>query len=136
MIARYGASVGRICWGLKGAYNVALVRVIPAVTCFQEFLRSVLISDSIQSLLIGMSGRTAQAGFNKSILTAIRVAFPPDTRLLEQYEEMAGSIRRLQLTLTQANKNLKLTRNFLLPKLISADIRLEQTQPEAAAQGA
>jgi len=110
--------------------------VIPAVTCFQEFLRSVLISDSIQSLLIGMSGRTAQAGFNKSILTAIRVAFPPDTRLLEQYEEMAGSIRRLQLTLTQANKNLKLTRNFLLPKLISADIRLEQTQPEAAAQGA
>ena len=31
MIARYGASLGRICYGLNGAYNVALAKVSPKV---------------------------------------------------------------------------------------------------------
>jgi type I restriction enzyme S subunit len=37
MIARYGASVGRICDGLNGAYNVALVKVLPKRAEVLEF---------------------------------------------------------------------------------------------------
>ena len=32
LIGRYGASVGKICTGLSGAYNVALVKTIPDKT--------------------------------------------------------------------------------------------------------
>ena len=38
MIARYGAALGRICWGLKGAYNVALAKVIPIKSYYREYL--------------------------------------------------------------------------------------------------
>ena len=75
MIARYGASVGRICYGIEGAYNVALVRVVPNEDFFQEFLRSYLQSNYFQKLLIGMSGRTAQEGFNKQTFSSIKLSF-------------------------------------------------------------
>ncbi len=136
MIARYGASVARICWGLNGAYNVALVRVVPLILNLREFLRSFLSSEALQSLLIGMSGRTAQAGFNKSILQAIKTPFPSDGELLQRYEEIAGSIRQLELTLKKANKNLKITRDLLLPRLVSGEVSVEQLESEAIAQNA
>ena len=134
MIARYGASVARICWGLSGVYNVALVRVVPLIPNVREFLRSFLASDTFQSLLIGMSGRTAQAGFNKSILQAIRTPFPRDSNLLQRYEEIASSLRHMELKLKRVNKNLKQTRDLLLPKLISGEVSVEQLETEAVAQ--
>lgn len=42
MIARYGAALGRICWGLKGAYNVALAKVTPIKSYYREYLRCYL----------------------------------------------------------------------------------------------
>ena len=125
MIARYGASVGRICWGLEGAYNVALVRVIPHQNHYNEFLRSYLSSDTLQRLLIGMSGRTAQAGFNKAILGAIRLPFPLNATLFEQYESISRPMREMILRLRDKNRNLCTTRDFLLPKLISGEIPVE-----------
>ena len=44
MIARYGASLGRICFGINGAYNVALAKVFPKQPYFREFLRCYLSS--------------------------------------------------------------------------------------------
>ena len=49
-------SVARICWGLDGVYNVALVKVIPQKAYYREFLRSYLKSEFFQKLHIGMSG--------------------------------------------------------------------------------
>jgi type I restriction enzyme S subunit len=82
LIARYGASVARICSGLTGAYNVALAKVIPRNLKTQEFLRQFLSDDEFQKLLIGMSGRAAQNGFNKSDIAAIQLTVPADGRLL------------------------------------------------------
>ena len=134
MIARYGASVARICGGLTGAYNVALVRVLPLIRGAREFLRSFLMSDRFQSLLIGMSGRTAQAGFNKSVLQAIKTPFPHDKELLERYEETASPMRQMHLVLKRASTNLKATRDLLLPKLVSGEIRVEGIETETASQ--
>lgn len=93
LIARYGASVGRICRGVAGAYNVALAKVIPKACTNKKFLYYLLKSDYFQKPIIAMSGRSAQAGFNKEDLAAIRVPLPS---LLEQ-EEIAltlGSLDR------------------------------------------
>lgn len=37
MIARYGASLGRICFGINGAYNVALAKVFPKQPFIESF---------------------------------------------------------------------------------------------------
>ncbi len=126
MIARYGASVGRICWGLEGAYNVALVKVVPTVASHREYLRSALSSHEIQELLIGMSGRAAQAGFNKSILKSIVVTLPRDRELVGKYEEFAVPLRRQTLILKAKNANLRAQRDLLLPKLVSGEIDVSE----------
>ena len=38
LIGRYGASVGRICTGMKGAYNVALAKVVIPEQCDRRFV--------------------------------------------------------------------------------------------------
>lgn len=122
MIARYGASVGRICWGLAGAYNVALVRVLPHQDHYKEFLRSFLSLDTFQRLLIGMSGRTAQAGFSKGVLSAITLAIPLESSLFQRYESFARPLRQMTLCLRRTNRNLRQTRDLLLPRLVSGEL--------------
>ncbi|MBD3656000.1 restriction endonuclease subunit S, partial [Marinobacter sp.] len=126
MIARYGASVGRICWGLRGAYNVALVKVQPKEPYLREFLRSTLSEKTTQDLLIGMSGRTAQAGFNKSILKSISVAVPCDSVTLENFESFVLPIRTQILALRAKATNLRAQRDLLLPKLVSGEIDVSE----------
>lgn len=77
LIARYGASVGRICRGVAGAYNVALAKVVPSKDADLDFLYHLLRSEFFQAPLAALSGRSAQAGFNKGDLAAIRVPAPP-----------------------------------------------------------
>ena len=122
MIARYGASVGRVCWGLEGVYNVALVKVIPTDLEHREFLRSFLTSERTQALIIGMSGRAAQAGFNKSMLTSISLVLPKDRSLLSSFAGLVTPLRELQLQLKAKNANLRAQRDVLLSKLISGEI--------------
>ncbi len=131
MIARYGASVARICSGLAGAYNVALAKVIPTVPNSQEFLRQFLSDDEFQKLLIGMSGRAAQNGFNKSDIAAVRVAVPIDGRVLQQFERFAVPIRDSILALRDKIENLRGTRDLLLPRLLSGQVELSTVEVSA-----
>jgi type I restriction enzyme S subunit len=125
MIARYGASVARICSGLTGAYNVALAKVIPTAPNCQEFLRQFLADDEFQKLLIGMSGRAAQNGFNKSDIAAARVPVPTAGSLLEEFERFSVPIRDSILGLHDQTQNLRRTRDLLLPRLLSGQIDVE-----------
>lgn len=75
LIARYGASVGRVCRGVAGAYNVALAKVVPKAG-EREYLYHLLRSDFFQGPIAAMSGRSAQAGFNRGDLAAIQVPLP------------------------------------------------------------
>lgn len=121
MIARYGASVGRICFGLAGAYNVALVKVLPSKEYYREYLRAFLKDDFFQKMLIGMSGRTAQAGFNKTNLKSISLVVPNDDNLLKKYDYLSKLMLENILLLKEKNQNLNYTRDLLLTKLISGE---------------
>jgi type I restriction enzyme S subunit len=122
MIARYGASVGRICWGLDGAYNVALVRVV-CQKHRREYLRSYLKSTIFQLRLDAVSGRSAQAGFNKGDIASFIIVNPPD-KLLEKYNETAWQIRKSILENKKVITTLGDLRDTLLPRLISGQLRL------------
>ena len=86
LIGRYGASVGKIFKGQKGAYNVALAKLIWNPDTFaQDFLITWLKSAAFQDRLAGAS-RSAQAGFNKGDLASIQINYPP---LAEQHRIVA-----------------------------------------------
>lgn len=96
LIARYGASLGRICSGMEGAYNVALAKVITPSSIEKAFLKYFLRSDYFQNPLMLLS-RSAQNGFNKDDLTKFPFIFPA---LAEQQE----IVRQLDVMLAQVEQ--------------------------------
>lgn len=121
MIARYGASVGRICWGLEGAYNVALAKVIPENKVYLSFLRWFLKSDYFQSSLLGMTQRTAQDGFNKETFNSI-YTIKPDIKTLKSFEKVEVNLFLQLEKLKENNQILKEARDIMLPRLMSRTI--------------
>lgn len=66
LIARYGASLGKVLTGLAGAYNVAIMRTIPNTEILEKkYLYYYLKSSVFQLFLRNIGSRAAQAGFNK-----------------------------------------------------------------------
>ncbi|MBO1270256.1 restriction endonuclease subunit S [Shewanella sp. 4t3-1-2LB] len=126
MIGRYGAAVGRILWGLSGAYNVALVKAEPKRENVREFLRTYLLSNKFQAPMQMMSGRSAQSGFNKSDIASYKLALP-SPEIFEAYENLALPIRRYGLSLKQQTRDLEVLRDTLLPKLLSGEIELSNS---------
>lgn len=87
MIARYGASLGRICYGLNGAYNVALAKVSPKVKEYTEYLRIFLMSDGFYDKINSIGQRAAQAGFNKDDIENILIPFPTNNRCIIEFNK-------------------------------------------------
>ena len=78
-----------------------------------------------------MSGRTAQAGFNKEVLGAITLPIPSGAALFQRYETISRPMREIILCLRRTNKNLRTTRDFLLPKLISGEVSVDDADDAA-----
>lgn len=93
LIGRYGASVGKILTGLEGAYNVAMMKVIPNEDKInRKFLYQYLKSSQFQNYICNVGKRAAQAGFNKNELALIEINLPS---LLEQ-AEIANNLDKVQ----------------------------------------
>ena len=90
LIARYGASLGKILTGLSGAYNVAIMRTIPDETVLmKKYLYYYLNSPYFQTSILNVGSRAAQAGFNKDDLSKLDISCPP-------FEEQDKIVRILQ----------------------------------------
>ena len=76
LIARYGASLGRILTGFSGAYNVAMAKVDIPDEIYNRFAYHLLRSEIFQAPLRSIS-RSAQSGFNKQDITKIEIPIPP-----------------------------------------------------------
>ena len=121
MIARYGASLGRICAGINGAYNVALAKVFPKLPHYREFLRCYLSSRTFHEGINNRGGRSAQAGFNQSDINSFLLAVPSDEKL-HQFESIASALFEQRLNLQLETQELSELRDTLLPKLMSGEI--------------
>jgi type I restriction enzyme S subunit len=112
LIGRYGAAVGRICSGLEGAYNVALVKVLPAKDVDRSYLKHLLRSRFFQDPLLGSSGRSAQAGFNRGDLAAIDLPILPSedqkaaADVLDALDDKIELNRRMSATLEEIARAL------------------------------
>lgn len=103
LIARYGASVGKILTGLSGAYNVAMMKVIPDENVINKrFLYQFLKSNIFQKYINNVGQRAAQAGFNKEELSGIEINLPEK----EEQEKIANKLEKVQETIDIRKKQI------------------------------
>ena len=136
LLARYGASLGKVFWAEYGAYNVAMARVIPKYACLEDIIdRNYLYyyyhSDLYRSIIFGNS-RSAQAGFNKDDLDNLWFPLPP----ISEQQRIVNKIRQLESHLIEYNiaeANLKKLNNDF-PDLLKKSILQEAVQGKLVPQ--
>ncbi len=136
LIGRYGASVGRICTGLSGAYNVALVKVLvlhPA-SVYKPFLGVLLRSPRFQSSITGFE-RSAQDGFNKGDLSTIEVALPPlleQTEIVRRVEQLFAFADQLEARVKAAQVRIDRLTQSILAKAFRGELVPQDPNDEPA----
>ena len=111
LIARYGASLGRICTGLKGAYNVALLKAVPnKKKILTKYLFYLLSSDYIQKKIQQFGARAAQAGIRPDDLKRVKIALLPiseQERLVREIDEEKLRIQQLKDEVERQEQKIK-----------------------------
>lgn len=110
LIARYGASIGKIVTGLEGAYNVALIKTIPNEKLLtKKYLQAVLNSPVFQNFILGIGARAAQAGFNKEDLSRFKIHLPS----LNDQIRIAEILSRAESLIAQRKQSISLLDELL-----------------------
>ncbi len=117
LIARYGASLGRILTGKAGAYNVALAKTIfdPRLL-FGRFV-FYLLKTSILQTPLKMISRSAQNGFAKHEIAHAILPIPPlneQRRIVAKIEELFSELDKGVESLKTARAQLKIYRQAVL----------------------
>ena len=106
LLARFGASLGKVFWAEDGAYNVAMAKVISLFNEFEidrNYLFLFYHSSIYQNVIFGNS-RSAQAGFNKEDLSQLLFPIPPlseQKRIADKYFELLPYIEKYAHAETQ-----------------------------------
>jgi type I restriction enzyme S subunit len=136
LIGRYGSasgdkakdSLGRVCRGLSGAYNVALMKLNPLLIG-REYAFQLVSDPRFYNYLQGVSSKAVQSGFSKSELAQYKIALP-NSALIERYEQIGVDFWLAIKTTNERIKTLKTLRDTLLPRLISGQLRIADAEAE------
>ncbi|WP_121632111.1 restriction endonuclease subunit S [Tropicibacter alexandrii] len=117
LIARYGASLGRILTGMEGAYNVALAKTIFSRDLFNSRYIFWLLKTEVLQTPLKMISRSAQNGFARHEIAHVELPIPPvneQRRIVERIEAMFDEIDHGVENLKKAKATLGLYRQSLL----------------------
>ncbi|MFT7007251.1 MAG: type I restriction enzyme S subunit [Colwellia sp.] len=124
LIGRYGASIGRICTGMEGAFNVALARVAKPEEISSGYLKHFLQSHLFQDPL-SMLSRSAQNGFNKQDLAEFNFPLAPEneqTRIANKLDSILAKVDVAQARLDKIPNILKRFRQSVLAAATSGEL--------------
>jgi type I restriction enzyme S subunit len=115
---RVGAYCGAIHWALNGAWlNNNSSSVVPS-----EY--DALVLQHLVGFDFGpLRGGAAQPFISNGALAGVKLLMPTKA-IAEQFCDVVGPMRQLQDTITRSIRNLRATRDLLLPKLISGEVDL------------
>lgn len=115
LIARYGASIGKILTGLAGAYNVAIMRTIPNENKInKKYLYYYLKSHYFQSAILNVGSRAAQAGFNKDDLSKLEIKC---LTLLEQ-DRIVNVLEKVEAIVEKRKQELRDLDNLIKARFV------------------
>lgn len=126
LLARYGASLGKVFIAEDGGYNVALAKVIPKVSeehLDKKYLYYFYYSHWYRDKIFSIS-RSAQNGFNKEELNDIEFPLPPleeQKRIVAKIEELFAKIDEID----KAQKELKELAELAEKKILDMAVRGE-----------
>lgn len=133
LIARYGGSsandsLGRICSGIEGAYNVALAKVIfPKQFLNTSFVRYLLSGPWFKERLNSLS-RSCQTGFNREDLQKLYFPLPPleeQHRIVEKLDAVMQKVESNKQRIDKIPKLLKRFRQSVLAAAVSGRLTEE-----------
>jgi len=134
-IGRYGSgsgdtkdSLGRLCRGLEGAINVALVKVEPKGN-FREYLATYIGSGYFRRDISGGSARAVQAGFRQADLDMMEVVIGGH-EIHAEFECIGELVWNRIKAWRAESQNLESLRDTLLPKLMSGEIRVGEAREQ------
>lgn len=127
LIARYGASIGRIVTGMEGAYNVALAKVDIPNSINKQFVYWLLKSQLFQNVITSIQ-RTAQNGFNKNDLADIILPLPPkpeQDRIVAKLDSLFAKLERVKEGLAKIPVLMKNFRQAVLTQAVTGKLTEE-----------
>lgn len=124
LIARYGASIGRILTGMTGAYNVAIAKVLIPNNIDKRFVFYLLNSSFFQEPILSIE-RSAQDGFNKDDLSRIYIPLPPlneQKRIVKKLDSIMQKVNEVNERLERIPLILKRARQSILNQAITGEL--------------
>jgi len=101
--------------------HVFILRSRPAIG--QTFLYFWMIQSENRQAIANLNSNTAQPGINQKKLKNLQFLLPPE-HLTRKFNDAVESQIRQIFTLARMNRKLKITRDLLLPRLMSGEITL------------
>lgn len=123
MMDKYG-EVGVPRYGIAGAYNVALAKIVPKIENTREYLRSYFSQPSIFNLLSASAQASTRGSLNTGTFNGLQIVLP-EKKVLSTYEEMQSLILDKILFNKSQIQTLSSLRDILLPKLMKGEIRVK-----------
>lgn len=138
LIARYGASIGRILTGMTGAYNVAIAKVLIPDNIDKRFVFHLLNSSYFQEPILSIE-RSAQDGFNKDDLSRIYIPLPPlneQKRIVKKLDSIMPKIDEVNERLERIPLILKRARQSILNQAITGELTKDWRKEHSEIQSA
>lgn len=120
LMDKYG-DAGVVRYGLSGAFNVALAHIKPKNNFMREYIRSVLLSNSMYTYFHNSCMASTRASLSEENLKKVYVIVPPK-EILFNYEKKLSSMRNMILKMQDENQELSSLRDFLLPMLMNGQV--------------
>lgn len=126
LIDKYG-DAGLVRYGIEGVFNVALAQIKPKKVKMREYIRSLLLSNSMYTYFHNSCMASTRASLSEENLKLVFVAEPP-IKLVEKFEEILSTMRKTILKNDDENEELKSLRDFLLPLLMNGQVTFKENK--------
>jgi type I restriction enzyme, S subunit len=136
LLARYGGSsandsLGRICTGLEGAYNVALAKLIfPGELVEKDYVRYLFLGPWFREK-VSRNSRSCQTGFNREDVQDILFPIAPrneQRRIAAKLDKLLGKVDTCQQRLAKVPVLLKRFRQSVLAAACSGRLTADWRQ--------
>ena len=114
MMDKYGEA-GAVRYGIAGAYNVALLKIIPTKTNMKEWIRDYLSQPEIKDVLYLSSQASTRPSLNESTFIALKIPML-DKDQFDKYENQMKTLLCKELLIKKEIIKLKEAKNRLLEK--------------------